>query len=156
MSEIVIQPIFPRKVIKAVLFTIANHEKDISSVGYQNKTIQTQDKWNNLNPMNIQYLLGTNHRLPLSHMVKSYIWIEETNECINEFSIGYMINPTLSINKYFKEQVTKFMKNTFDAMTQQHISFRKKRVLALFMFYETRQKNQRNFSKCRVVSFIKL
>ena len=90
-------------------------------------------------------MLGTNHRLPLSHMAKSYICLKETNEHISEFSIVYLINPTLSINKYFKEQVTKFMKNTFDAMTQQHISFRKKRVLALFMFYETRQKTKEMF-----------
>ena len=55
-------------------------------------------------------------------MSKSYIWLEETNERINKFSIGYMINPTLSIIKYFKEQVTKRMKTTFGAMTQQHIN----------------------------------
>ena len=53
--------------------------------------------------MNTQYLLGTNHCLPLSHMDKSYIWLEETNEDINEFSIGYMINPNLIIEKYFKD-----------------------------------------------------
>ena len=27
--------------------------------------------------LDIQYMLGTNHRLPLLHMAKSYIWIEE-------------------------------------------------------------------------------
>ena len=74
---------FSLKVIKAVLFTINNHERDILAVGYEKKTIQTQDKWNQLNLMNIQYMLGTNHRLPLSHMAKSYIWIEETNARIN-------------------------------------------------------------------------
>ena len=72
--------------------------------------------------MHIQYLLGNNHRLPLSHMSKSYIWLEETNECINKFSIGYMINPTLSIIKYFKEQVNKGMKTTFGTTIQSHIS----------------------------------
>ena len=41
------------KVIKAVMFTIDNHEKDILAVGYQNKTIQTQDKRNHLNIMHI-------------------------------------------------------------------------------------------------------
>ena len=61
------------KVIKAVLFTIKNHEKDILAVSYQNKTVQTKDKWNNSNLMHIQYLLGTNNCLPLSHMAKSYI-----------------------------------------------------------------------------------
>ena len=71
--------------------------------------------------MHIQYLLGTNHFLPLSHMAKSYIWLKETKERINEFSIGYTINPTLNIKKAFKEQVTKCMKNTFGEMTQPHI-----------------------------------
>ena len=33
-----------------------------------------------------------------------------------------MMNPNLSINKAFKQQVTKCMKNKFGAMTQQHIS----------------------------------
>ena len=72
--------------------------------------------------MHIQSLLWPNHRLPLSHIAKSYIWHEETNERIDEFSIGYMMNPNLSINKASKEQLTKCMKTTFGAMTQQHIS----------------------------------
>ena len=72
--------------------------------------------------MHTQSLLGTNHRLTLSHMDKSYIWLKETNERIDEFSIGYMINTTLIINKDFREQMTKCMKTTFGAMTQQNIS----------------------------------
>ena len=66
------------------------------------KTIQTEDKWNQLNLTDIQYLLETNHRLPLSHMAKSYIWLEETNQGLNDVSIGSMMNPNLSINKDFK------------------------------------------------------
>ena len=110
------------KVIKAVVFAIVNYEKNILAVGYQNKNNQDQDKWNNFNHMPMQSLLGTNHRLPLSHMAKSYIWLEETRERNNEFSIGYMTNPTLNIRKSFKEQVTKCMKTTFGAITQPHIS----------------------------------
>ena len=95
--------------------------------------------------MHLQSLLGSNHRLTLSHMSKSYTGLEETNEGINEFSIGYMMNPNLSTNKAFKEQVTKCMKNTLGAMTQEHISKilskTNTRVLVLYMFYETRQKN---------------
>ena len=72
--------------------------------------------------MDVQSMLGTNHRLPLSHMSQSCIWLEETNQHINEFSIGYMMNPNLSINKYFKEQVKICMKNIFGTITQQHIS----------------------------------
>ena len=62
-----------------------------------------------------------------------------------------MINPTLNINKLFKEQVTRCKKTTFGAITQPHISKilakQNTRVLALLMFYETR-KILRNVSKC--------
>ena len=57
------------------MFDIDNHKKDILAVGYENKIIETKDKWNKLNIIDIQSLLGTNHCLPLSHMAKSYIWI---------------------------------------------------------------------------------
>ena len=52
--------------------------------------------------MTMQSLLGTNHLLPLFHMAKRFIWLEETKERINEFSIGYITNPTLNINKAFR------------------------------------------------------
>ena len=113
---------FPINVIREVLFNIDNHEKDVLEIGYQNKTIQTQYKWNHLNLIHIKSLLGTNHRPPLSHMATSYIWFEETNQRINEFSIGYTMNPNLSINKAFKEKVTKCIKTKFGAIMQQHIS----------------------------------
>ena len=92
---------------------VDNHEKEKISVCYEDKKNQTQDKWNQLNLMEIQSLLGTNHRLPLSYMDKSYIWLQETNQRINEFSIGYIMNPNLSINKSFKEQVKVCLKITF-------------------------------------------
>ena len=47
-------------------------------------------------------MLGDNHCLPLFYMAKSFICIEETKERINEFSIGYMINPKFNINKAFR------------------------------------------------------
>ena len=43
--------IFPRKVIKAVMFTIDNYKKGILAVGNQNKKNQNQDKWNHFNQM---------------------------------------------------------------------------------------------------------
>ena len=52
--------------------------------------------------MHILLLLGDNHVLPLLHMAKSFIWIEETKERINEFGIGYMITPNLYVNKDFR------------------------------------------------------
>ena len=52
------------------MFDIDNHEKEILEVGYENKIIENKDKCNQLNIIDIQYLLGTNHCLPLSHMSK--------------------------------------------------------------------------------------
>ena len=61
-------------------------------------------------------------RMPLLHMSKSYIWIEETNQRINEFSFGYMTNPNLFKNRAFKEQVKVCFKNTFGPYTTSHIN----------------------------------
>ena len=61
----------------------------------------------------MQYLLGTNCRMPLLHMSKSCIWIEETNQRINEFYIVYMKNPNFNTNRAFREQVNVCFKNKF-------------------------------------------
>ena len=49
--------------------------------------------------------LGKNDRLPLFHMDKRFICINETKKSMNEFKIGYMINPNFNINKAFREKV---------------------------------------------------
>ena len=89
----------------------------------------------------MQSMLVANFRMPLLHMPKSYIWIEETNRCINEFSIGYMMNPTLNRNRVFKYQVKVCFKNTFGPDTNSRISKtlvkHNTRVLALVIFYES-------------------
>ena len=55
-------------------------------------------------------LLGANCRMPLLHMSNRKIWIEETNQRINEFSFACMLNPYLNNNKAFKDQVKKMFK----------------------------------------------
>ena len=49
-------------------------------------------------------------------MAKSLIWINEKKP-INEFTIGYMINPNFNINKAFRVQADKCMKTTFGTIT---------------------------------------
>ena len=84
------------------MFDIYNHEKEFLAVGYKRKTIENKDKWNQLNILDVQSLLGTKHLMPLKHMAKSYIWLEETNQRINDFSIVYTTNPNLHKNKPFR------------------------------------------------------
>ena len=75
-------------------------------------------------------------------MAKSCIWLEETNQLINEFYIGYTMNPNLHKNFVFKEQVKGCLKNTFCPSTNIHIGKillkTNTRVLALVMLYENR------------------
>ena len=110
------------KVIKLILFNIDQYKKEILAVDYINEIIETKDKWNQMNILNMQSMLGDNCRMPLLHMSKSYIWLEETKKFINEFSIGYMMNPTLYRNRSFKEQVKVCSKHTFGPDTNSHIN----------------------------------
>ena len=98
------------------------YEKEILAVDYINEKIETKDKWNQMNLSDMQSMLGNNFRKPLLHMSKSYIWLGETNQRINEFSIGYMMNPTLYRNRFFKDQVKVCFKHTFGPDTNYHIS----------------------------------
>ena len=110
------------KIIDLILYNIVQYEKEILSVEYNNQNIETKDKWNQSNVLDMEYMLVANCRMPLLHMSKSYIWIEETNQRINEFSFGYMMNPTLYKNKAFKEQVKACFRNTFGKDTNSHIN----------------------------------
>ena len=103
------------------MFDIDNHEKEILAVGYEKKPIESKDKWNQLNLLDMQYLLGTNCPRPLLHRSKSYIWLKESNQRINEFYIGYMMNPNFHKNKALKYQVKGFLENTFGPSTNIHI-----------------------------------
>ena len=112
--------------------------------------------------MDIKSLLGTNHFLPLSHMAKSCIWLEETNQRINEFSIGYMMNPNLNMNKAFREQVKVCMKTTFSTSTMTHISKiilkQNIRLLALVMFFEKKKlkENVQSVDLCNIYIYKQL
>ena len=45
-------------------------------------------------------------------MSKIIVYIYSTFKLINPFTIGYMVNPTLHVNKAFREQVVKFLRET--------------------------------------------
>ena len=74
-----------------------------------------------INILDMQSMLGTNCRRILLHMSKSYILLKEKNQCINEFSVGYVMNPNFNTNKAFREQVKICLKKTFGPSTNIHI-----------------------------------
>ena len=73
--------------------------------GNENKKIKNKDRWDYCRHMPMLSLLGANSRLPLFHLAKTSICLNETKKCLNEFMIGYMINPGLNVNKISREQV---------------------------------------------------
>ena len=49
-------------------------------VGNENKKIKNKDRWNYCHHMPMLPLLGANHCLPLLHMSKCFIWLNEKND----------------------------------------------------------------------------
>ena len=70
----------------------------------------------------MESVLGANCRIPLIHLSNRKMYIEETNERINEFSFAYMLNPHLNMNKSFKYQARTCLIDTFGADTNRHIT----------------------------------
>ena len=73
------------------------------------------------------------------------VYIYTTDEQINPFTIGYMINPPLHINQVLREQVENFIRSTFYENTMETIRvFMKKKnicFITLIMFYEIKGEN---------------
>ena len=63
-----------------------------------------KDKWEALNFIPFMALVGLNHRRPILHMSKIMVHCYSTDESINQFSISYMINPSLNCSKVFRKQ----------------------------------------------------
>ena len=68
------------------------------------------------------------------------------DEQMIQSEIGYMINPSLHINKVFREQVEKCLRATFHPNTMEIIrNFTRKKdtcIIAIIIFYESKTKNQ--------------
>ena len=68
------------------------------------------------------------------------VHIYTSGKNIHQFSIGYMINPSLYFNKIFKTQVEKFLGTSFSIRTTKVIIIfltkNNTSVMALIMIYE--------------------
>ena len=86
-------------------------------------------------------LLGVNHRQPIVHISKILVYLYTTDKHINQFKIGYMMKPTIYVNKVSREQVEKYLRDKFHQNTMVGIqNFMRKKdtcVIALMMFYES-------------------
>ena len=65
------------KLIKADILSIDTYEQDMIEFVNDNKKFQNKYIWNHFKHIPMQSLLGANHSLPLFHMAKTIIWLEE-------------------------------------------------------------------------------
>ena len=74
---------------------------------------------------------------------------------MNQFAISYMINPTLHVNKMFRDQFEKCLRATFHHNTMENIRdvMRKKYrcVIAIIMFYDSKKDS---IKMCGVISCV--
>ena len=66
-------------------------------------------------------LVGVNHRKHILYMSKIMVHCYSTYETINQYAIGYMINPSLNCNKVFRVQVEKLLSVSFHSRTMKTI-----------------------------------
>ena len=66
-----------------ILSNIVQYEKYVLAVDYINPKLETKDKWNEINVLDMESMLVANRCMPSLHMSKTYIWMEEKNQRIN-------------------------------------------------------------------------
>ena len=84
--------------------------------------------------------VGVNHRLPILHIPKRMFYFYTTDETMNQFEIGYRINPSLKFNNVFILQVEKCLSVSFSVRTMKTIKDclmkNNAYVMVLIFFYE--------------------
>ena len=67
-------------------------------LGKENNKIPSKDKCEYCEVIPVLTLLGVYHHLPLLHMTKTFVYMNSREKCMNQFAMGYMVNPTLYVN----------------------------------------------------------
>ena len=92
-------------------------------------------------------ILRVNNCLPILHLPKRMVHIYTTGNTIHQFTIGYMINPSLHFNKIFKAQVEKCLGCYFYIRKMKTIKMflmqKNKSIKALIIIYENNGENSK-------------
>ena len=109
-------------------------------LGKEKKKVPGKDKWETPATIPLIPLVGLNHRQDILHMPRIMVHYYSTDETINQFAIGCIINPSLNCNKVLRIQVGKCLSLSFAARTMETIKdcLRKINtcVMALIIIYE--------------------
>ena len=105
---------------------------------YNKKTVK--DKWEIPAIIPLLPLVGVNNLQPILHTSKIMVHCYTIDENINQFAIGYMINPSLKFNNVFRIKFEKCLSLSFYARTMKTIKYcltnKNTCVMELIMIYE--------------------
>ena len=83
----------------------------------ENRKIETKYRWETLDVIPLLPFVGINNCQHILHTFKIMVHLYSTDERIHRFSIGYMVNSSLHVNKLFIEQVEIILNATFHERT---------------------------------------
>ena len=89
----------------------------------ESNKIPGKDKWEALYVIPLMQLVGVNNCQPILYMSKIMVHCYSTDESINQFAIGYMINHSLNYNKGFRQQVEEFWSVSFHKRKMETIRY---------------------------------
>ena len=96
---------FPIKSIQYVIGTISSWDRKMIELGGK-----TPSKHNSeyCDVILLLPLVGVNNYLTLLHMSKTFVYMNSIENYMNQFAIGFMVNPKLHVDKAFKYQVKSY------------------------------------------------
>ena len=108
-------------------------------IGKRKEKNPGKDKWELPSVIPLIPIVGVNHRLAILHLSKRMVHNYTTEKTIHQFTIGYMINPSLNFNKIFRTQVENFLGCSFSNLIMKTIKNclmnKNTSVMALIMIY---------------------
>ena len=112
---------FKYHVIQYVIDIVSLCGKQMIELAKEKKIFPAKDKWELPAVITLMPIVGVNDRLPLLHLSKIMVHIYTTEKTIRQFTIGYMINSSLHINRIFREKIQTFLGCSFSTKTMKTI-----------------------------------
>ena len=92
---------FQQKFIKYVIGIVTSRKEKMIELEKNKIKLPGKDIWETLDIIPLMPLLGANHRQPILNTSKRMVHCYYIYKSINQFEIGYMINPSLHFNNIF-------------------------------------------------------
>ena len=131
---------FKYHVIQSVIDIVSFCGEKMIELAKEKKIIPEKYEWWLPDVIPLMPIVEVNHCLTILYMSKKMVHIYTTENTIHQFAISYIINPSLSINRVFREQVQKCLGFYFFINTMKTIRYcllkNNTSVMAIILIYE--------------------